>query len=113
LLAAYYCPHHPEGSVADYAIACDCRKPQAGMLRQAARDHDIDLRGSFMVGDILDDVEAGHAAGCRAVLIDAGSETEWLSGPGREPDFIAAGLDEAATFILRQHAAVKGTANVL
>jgi D,D-heptose 1,7-bisphosphate phosphatase len=112
LLAAYYCPHHPEGNVEGFAVACDCRKPSPGMLFQAAREHAIHLESSFMVGDILDDVEAGHAAGCSAVLIDAGSETEWLTGPRRHPDFIAGGLDEAATFILTKHAAVQGGASV-
>jgi D-glycero-D-manno-heptose 1,7-bisphosphate phosphatase len=104
LLASYFCPHYIDGSVPAYAMACDCRKPAAGMLLQAAREHDIDLESSFMVGDILDDVEAGHAAGCCSILIDAGSETEWLPGPLRQPDFIAAGLEEAAKYILKARA---------
>ena len=108
LLASYYCPHHPDGTEPEYSISCECRKPKAGMLLQAQIEHDIDLEESFMIGDILDDVEAGHAAGCRSILLDVGSETEWLDGPGREPDFIAADLDAAAEYILEQSALTGG-----
>lgn len=96
----YYCPHHPEGTVARYAVACTCRKPQPGMIRQAAREHGIDLSRSWLVGDILDDVEAGNRAGCRTVLIDNGHETEWKISPDRYPDHVAADLAEAAQIIL-------------
>ncbi|HXK34618.1 MAG TPA: HAD-IIIA family hydrolase, partial [Dehalococcoidia bacterium] len=66
--AFYYCPHHPEGAVPAYAVGCPCRKPQPGMLLAAAAALSLDLRRSWMVGDILDDVEAGRSAGCRTVL---------------------------------------------
>ena len=96
----YYCPHHPAGTVAEYAIVCDCRKPQPGMLLQAARDHDIDLSQSWFIGDILNDVEAGRRAGCRTILIDNGNETEWIASPDRTPDRVATNLTEAAEIIL-------------
>src|SRR5262249_17961086 len=80
-LAGFYsCPHHPEGTVASHAIACRCRKPAPGLLRRAADELGIDLAQSWMVGDILDDIEAGRRAGCRTVLIDNGNETEWRRG---------------------------------
>jgi len=89
----YYCPHRPgEG--------CACRKPQAGLLERAARDHDLDLLDSWMVGDILDDVEAGRRAGCRTVLLDNGNETEWQLNAERMPDAIAHDLRQAAELIL-------------
>ena len=94
------CPHHPGGVVPRYAIACDCRKPAPGMIEKLARAHGIDPARSWMVGDILDDVEAGRRAGCRAILIDNGNETEWVRGPGRLPDFKAADLAEAGLRIL-------------
>lgn len=72
--AIYYCPHHPDGVVPELAFHCTCRKPQPGMLLQAARDLDIDLASSWFVGDILDDVEAGNRAGCRTILVDLGTE---------------------------------------
>ncbi|HEX2267435.1 MAG TPA: HAD family hydrolase [Actinomycetota bacterium] len=98
--AFYYCPHHPEGSVAEYSLACDCRKPEPGMILNAGRDHAIDLAGSWLIGDILDDVEAGRRAGCRTILIDNGHETEWRTSPDRTPDHVAANLIEAAEIIL-------------
>jgi D-glycero-D-manno-heptose 1,7-bisphosphate phosphatase len=100
LAGFYYCPHHPGGVVARYRALCGCRKPAPGMLHEAARDLGIDLTASWLVGDILHDIEAGHRAGCRAVLLDNGHETEWdLSGP-RTPDHVAADLDAAAMRIL-------------
>lgn len=96
-----YCPHSPEGVVARYAHACACRKPLPGMLHAAAHQHGIDLAASWMIGDILNDVEAGRRAGCRTVLLDNGHETEWLPGPLRQPDIIAADLLGAALAIDR------------
>jgi D-glycero-D-manno-heptose 1,7-bisphosphate phosphatase len=95
-----YCPHHPEGTVAVYARACGCRKPSPGMIEAAARTHGIDPVRSWLIGDILDDIEAGRRAGCRTVLIDNGNETEWRCGPFRKPDVIARDLAEAARCIL-------------
>jgi D-glycero-D-manno-heptose 1,7-bisphosphate phosphatase len=95
----YWCPHHPEGKLAEYAIACDCRKPQPGMLLRAASEHGIDLSRSWMVGDILHDVEAGRRAGCGTVLIDNGNETEWQISPQRMPDLVAPDLLAAAQAI--------------
>ncbi|GAB3460853.1 HAD family hydrolase [Massilia terrae] len=95
----YFCPHHPDGAIARYAKPCDCRKPRPGMLLQAAQDHDIDLAESWMIGDILHDVEAGNRAGCRSVLIDNGNETEWRLGPKRIPTRIAPDLYSAAVLI--------------
>ncbi|HLJ09615.1 MAG TPA: HAD family hydrolase [Planctomycetaceae bacterium] len=92
----YFCPHDPAGTIAPYSIDCDCRKPQPGMLLRAAADLDIDLRRSWMIGDILDDVEAGNRAGCRTVLVDNGGETQWLRSPWRKPTLIAADLEAAA-----------------
>ncbi len=96
----YYCPHHPQGTVAEYSTTCTCRKPEPGMIFDAARDHRIDLGRSWFIGDILDDVEAGNRAGCRTILIDNGHETEWLMSPERTPDHVAADLLEAARIVL-------------
>lgn len=95
-----WCPHHPRGAVPAYAVACDCRKPAAGMITRLADAHGIDLARAWMVGDTLNDVEAGHRAGCRAVLVDSGGETEWRRGPLRDPDHVAADLPAAARAIL-------------
>ncbi|MCE7063330.1 HAD-IIIA family hydrolase [Dyadobacter sp. CY343] len=95
LAGFYFCPHAPPSS-------CECRKPKSGMLVQAAGDLHIDLKQSWMIGDILNDVEAGNLAGCRTVLIDNGNETEWLTGPFRNPDFTARNFLEAANYISTQ-----------
>jgi D-glycero-D-manno-heptose 1,7-bisphosphate phosphatase len=101
LLQGFYCcPHHPDGIVAPYNIACNCRKPQPGLLLNAAADHAIDFRRSWMIGDILNDVEAGRAAGCRTILIDNGNETEWQISPDRSPHYSVKTLSEAAQIIL-------------
>lgn len=69
----FFCPHHPdrgwEGEVAALKIACDCRKPEPGMLRAAAALHNIDLARSWMIGDRATDIAAARAVGARAVLL--------------------------------------------
>ncbi|HVX28751.1 MAG TPA: HAD family hydrolase [Parafilimonas sp.] len=87
LNAIYYCPHHPEGKIKEYAIECKCRKPKPGLILKAATKYNIDLNNSWMVGDILNDVEAGNAAGCKTILLDNGNETEWIVNEKREPAF--------------------------
>jgi histidinol-phosphate phosphatase family protein len=94
-----YCPHHPDGRVAPYARVCDCRKPKAGMIVKAAWMHRLDLTRSWLVGDILDDIEAGRRAGCRTILIDNGNETEWLLSTDRRPHDTASDLGQAARII--------------
>lgn len=96
----YYCPHHPRAGQVGYGSACDCRKPAPGLLLRAASDHRLDLKSSWLVGDILDDVEAGRRAGCRTVLVDCGGETEWKRSPWRDPDHIAPDLLKAAACIV-------------
>lgn len=68
-----FCPHHPEGLDARYAIDCDCRKPKPGMILALARKHGIDLTRSYMVGDKRLDAEAG---------VNAGAVGVWLRIPG-------------------------------
>ncbi len=99
LAGFYYCPHHPHGVVPAYAVACGCRKPAPGLIERAAREHGLDLARSWFVGDILDDVQAGRAAGCTTVLLDNGHETEWVLTPERRPHHTAADLAEAAALI--------------
>ena len=69
----YYCPHHPDkgfaGEVEELKIVCECRKPKAGLLLEAAKDFNIDLSQSWMIGDSENDVLAGKNAGCKTALI--------------------------------------------
>ncbi len=96
----YYCPHHSEGKIEQYTIECNCRKPKPGLILQAAQKHDIDLSNSWMVGDILNDVEAGNTAGCKTILFDNGNETEWILNEKRTPAFAVKNWQAIATTIL-------------
>jgi D-glycero-D-manno-heptose 1,7-bisphosphate phosphatase len=95
----YYCPHHPDGVVPEYSVTCDCRKPRPGLVLRACSDLGLDPSASWMVGDILDDVETGKRAGTRAVLLDVGTEGE-PDRPERTPDHVALGFLDAVRYIL-------------
>jgi D-glycero-D-manno-heptose 1,7-bisphosphate phosphatase len=101
----YYCPHDPEGVVREFAVVCGCRKPSPGLLLRACREKGISPSGSWFVGDILNDVEAGRAAGMRTVLVDNGNETEWRRSPERTPDVVVRDLAEAAERIAAEERA--------
>lgn len=106
----YFCPHHPNATLPAYRVACECRKPRPGMLLQAAREHGVDLRASFAVGDRITDIIAGTRAGCRTVLVQTGKHTDApIESPDGidasvQPDFIGAHLAAAAEWILAQAA---------
>jgi D-glycero-D-manno-heptose 1,7-bisphosphate phosphatase len=99
----YYCPHHPEASVAEYRQTCTCRKPQPGMFTRAAEELDIALDKSFVVGDRWHDLEAGQRVGVRGVLVRTGyGRTEEASPhPRVTPAAIADNVIQAASWILR------------
>lgn len=99
----YWSFNHPQGIIEKYAISCNFRKPKPGMILQAAEEHQIDLKQSWMIGDILNDVEAGKRAGCQTVLIDNGNETEWVAGEYRTPDHKAKNFFQAAAYITDVH----------
>lgn len=84
------CPH-------DDAAQCDCRKPKPGLLLQAASKLDIDLAGSFLVGDRWRDIEAGHRAGCKSIFVDYG----YRERRPTEPYLRVHSLSEAANWIVR------------
>lgn len=99
IVTAYcWCPHAP-ASVRG-AVACTCRKPRPGLLLDAAATHGVALERSWMIGDILDDIEAGNRAGCRTLLIDRGNETRWRTGRLRTPNAIVYHSADAAAMIL-------------
>lgn len=83
----YYCPHHPTDGKGEYAQACDCRKPMPGMLLSAKEHLNIDMAASYIVGDKIDDLKAGRAAGVgkkvlvrtgKAVTPDAEALADWV-----------------------------------
>jgi D,D-heptose 1,7-bisphosphate phosphatase len=100
--AIYYCPYHPEGTVERYAVESPLRKPQPGMLLEAARQHDLDLGASWMVGDGSRDIEAGQRAGCRTIRVRSGHEDPESQASPVQADFGARNLVDAAKLILQQ-----------
>lgn len=92
----YYCLHSPKALIKKYKVECDCRKPKPGLLLMAAKEHNLDLKKSFFVGDALTDVQAGKAAGCKTVLI--GQMTDLLNRMMKKhnavPDFMIESLAE-------------------
>lgn len=101
----YYCPHHPEGVVAGYGRACGCRKPEPGLVRQAAADLDLDLARSWVVGDRRHDVALAHAVGGRGALVRSGyGERELENHPELRPDHLADDALAATQWILAEAA---------
>lgn len=100
----YHCPHHPDGIVPGLNIACDCRKPGTGMFTRAARELDLDLSRSFVVGDRWHDLVAGAAVGARGVLVRTGYGASVESHPprGLEGYAVTDNLAGAAAWILRE-----------
>lgn len=94
--AKYCCPHHPNAKLKAYRKKCACRKPKPGMLLSAAKEHGIDIKRSYMVGDGINDMKAARAAGCKAVFIGHFKPELWkyFKG-GKKPDIVAKSLLEA------------------
>jgi D-glycero-D-manno-heptose 1,7-bisphosphate phosphatase len=103
--AVYYCAHHPTVGEAPYRLDCDCRKPKPGLISRGAREFDIDLQRSWMVGDRYSDIELARNAGVKSAFV--------LSGYGRgewehqrrtwqyQPDLVAENLLGAVENILQ------------
>jgi D-glycero-D-manno-heptose 1,7-bisphosphate phosphatase len=94
------CLHHPAGVIEELAGRCPCRKPAPGLLIDAARELELDLRASWMIGDADSDIAAGRAAGCRTLLVQSPGSAHRRTGAVR-PDGHTRNLVEAATFILK------------
>lgn len=97
--AVYYCPHHPLANLKKYRMTCKCRKPAPGMILQAAKDHGIDLKKSFMIGDSTQDVLAGNRAKVKTILVRTGHGGKDPWHHEGKPDFIARDLGAAAKII--------------
>ncbi|HEY4514286.1 MAG TPA: HAD family hydrolase [Candidatus Paceibacterota bacterium] len=99
----YYCPHHPEGK-GEYQKVCDCRKPMPGLLLQAAKDFNLEIKRCVFVGDKVSDIGAGVAAGARTILVMTGYGKEvWQSWEQPfQPDHVAADLPDAVEWLLSE-----------
>jgi len=98
----YYCLHHPDARLPEYRIACECRKPRAGLLLQAAEELDLDLSASYMIGDGITDVQAGLAAGCTSIWIGRWKcdNCQAMEREGAVPHHAAQDLPQAVQLIL-------------
>lgn len=104
--AIYYCAHHPSVGEPPYRLDCDCRKPRPGLITRAARDLDVDLNASWMVGDRYSDVELARNAGVKSAFVLSGyGRGEWEHQRSRwvhQPDLIAENLLEAVRRIVAE-----------
>ncbi|MEX0652838.1 MAG: HAD-IIIA family hydrolase [Phycisphaeraceae bacterium] len=101
--AFYYCPYHPDGSVHRYKQEHPTRKPQPGMLLQAAEQMQLDLSQSWTIGDQLRDIEAGRAAGTRTILLNPAGQLPAADLPdAQRPDFVARSLIEAVRIVAQK-----------
>lgn len=100
----YVCPHHPEAKRDEYRVACDCRKPQTGLLLRAAREMGLDLAASFVVGDRWSDLKTAAACGAVPVLVLTGygrGDAQYI-GPTQkvQPAFVGEDLAAVVQWIL-------------
>ena len=104
--AIYYCPHYPEAIIKKYRVDCDCRKPKPGMLKQAEKDLNINLKRSFLIGDKISDIEAGYRAGCKTILVLTGQgngELKKISEMDIKPNYISKDLYMAIQIVNRNN----------
>jgi D-glycero-D-manno-heptose 1,7-bisphosphate phosphatase len=102
--AYYYCPHHPTEGKDEYRVECECRKPRDGMLRRAAREQNVDLKKSFVVGDRCIDIQAGKLAGATTILVLTGygkDELKRCLDENVKPDFVVPNLKKAIEVVKR------------
>ncbi|EQB63465.1 MAG: D,D-heptose 1,7-bisphosphate phosphatase [candidate division Zixibacteria bacterium RBG-1] len=102
----YYCPHHPRVGLKRYLKDCNCRKPKTGLVKLAAREHKLKLKGSVVIGDRLSDVGLGKNAQIKSILLLTGhgkKESKKITAFSKsKPDFIAKNLLEAAKLLQNQ-----------
>ncbi len=98
----FYCPHHPDATVEEYRLDCDCRKPAFGMVKMAQQIIDIDIPKSVSIGDKLSDVQLCQNLGGRGVLVLTGygmTERDRIESSGTQPDFVADTVLDAARWL--------------
>lgn len=97
--AFYYCPYHPDFNTEE---ECSCRKPSPEMVMKAAKDYDINLEKSYIIGDAVSDIECGYNSGIKTILVKTGYGNEsfyTLQKLNKIPTFVANNILEACIFI--------------
>jgi len=102
--AVYYCPHDPKGANKRYKKVCNCRKPKPGLLLEASKRFNINLKDSYMIGDELADIQTGRNIGCKTILLGRikCQLCKLMVDKGVFPDIIVSDLLEAAKYIKRE-----------
>ncbi len=95
----YYCPYHPEGTIAKYTKESDLRKPNSGMILKAAEEMKINLAKSWMIGDSDRDTLAGKTAGCKTILVQPSPSQAEIKYTAHNADFTASNMKEAVNII--------------
>jgi len=100
----YFCPHHPQGTLPQYRKECNCRKPKPGLALKAARQHNLDLKKSVVIGDKISDIQFGKNIGAKTILVKTGYGEETLRTLANSPslptpDYVATNILDAAHFI--------------
>ncbi len=96
----YYCPHHPTEGTGKYRTSCNCRKPAPGMLMKASEELNIDLPGSYVVGDMTKDIELANNVGARGILVRTGYGKN-VKASDIKPACIARDILDAAEWIIK------------
>lgn len=102
ITAEYYCPHHPEGSIPEYTKICTCRKPETALFEKALKEHQLNPKNCWTVGDMRRDILAGQRVGMKGILVKTGCAGKGGSGDEITPDYIAEDLYDAIKFIQQQ-----------
>lgn len=97
--AIFYCPHHPDGNIPRYSVPCACRKPEPGMLVQAARILNLTFTNSWLIGDNITDIQAGLSVGCNTILVETGHGKQFFAEAPKQAT-LKKDLAEAVKFIL-------------
>ena len=109
----YYCLHHPDALVKKYKADCECRKPKPGLLLRAAKENGVDIGSSFFVGDALDDVKAGKAAGCKTILLGHATTflTRLMEEQDAQPDYMLPSLKQVPELLAKIDRGTRGRAS--
>lgn len=97
----YFCPHHPEATIKEYRIKCECRKPNTGLFKKAAKEFNIDLKRSFSIGDMTQDILAGKRAKMKTILLTNSGHKGNDGKFDAKPDYKEPTLSSALTMIYK------------
>ena len=102
----FFCPHYPRGSVPEYSVECDCRKPRTGLIQKACEEFDIDMKNSYVIGDRCSDIELAERSNLQGIMVTTGyglGDIEYvLPHKSFKPRHIAKDLLHAVRWIIEQ-----------